>query len=282
MAHKSFEGTEEIARLLNERFVAIKVDREERPDVDSVYMRICQLMTGRAAGRWIYLSPDPRSRFTRVHIFQRRANSIVPVFVDVLEHLCHRTFANDHEHVEILRENAANICRQNSRRQAKALAGQRFPGHSSSLPAGLIRSRRFRAGTEISDAHMLMYLLRYHHNTGQGERFYTTWRKRWTAWRMAAFTILIGYGFARYSTDNRWLVPHFEKCCTTMLCCWPAYTKPYRSRKTAAIKRFVNQIGPHVHSEEILWRRKLFLCFRRGYRRRRRRKVLRVVKGKRF
>ena len=50
MAHESFED-EEIAGMLNDKFIAIKVDREERPDVDSVYMRICQLMTGRAGGR---------------------------------------------------------------------------------------------------------------------------------------------------------------------------------------------------------------------------------------
>ncbi|PJN85426.1 hypothetical protein CV739_05900, partial [Bacillus velezensis] len=60
MAHESFED-EEIAGILNDKFIAIKVDREERPDVDSVYMRICQLMTGQ--GGWplnVFVTPDQK------------------------------------------------------------------------------------------------------------------------------------------------------------------------------------------------------------------------------
>lgn len=93
MAHESFED-EEIARLLNERFVAIKVDREERPDVDSVYMRICQLMTGQ--GGWplnVFITPDQKPFYAGTY-FPKTSKFNRPGFVDVLEHLS-ETFAND-------------------------------------------------------------------------------------------------------------------------------------------------------------------------------------------
>lgn len=105
MAHESFED-EEIARLLNELFVAIKVDREERPDVDSVYMRICQLMTGQ--GGWplnVFITPDQKPFYAGTY-FPKTSKFNRPGFVDVLEHLS-ETFANDREHVEDIAENAA-------------------------------------------------------------------------------------------------------------------------------------------------------------------------------
>ncbi|HDR6219218.1 TPA: thioredoxin domain-containing protein, partial [Bacillus cereus] len=105
MAHESFED-EEIAGILNDQFIAIKVDREERPDVDSVYMRICQLMTGQ--GGWplnVFVTPDQKPFYVGTY-FPKTSKYNRPGFIDVLEHLS-ETFANDRQHVEDIAENAA-------------------------------------------------------------------------------------------------------------------------------------------------------------------------------
>lgn len=95
MAHESFED-EEIAGMLNDKFIAIKVDREERPDVDSVYMRICQLMTGQ--GGWplnVFVTPDQKPFYAGTY-FPKTSKFNRPGFIDVLEHLS-ETFANDRQ-----------------------------------------------------------------------------------------------------------------------------------------------------------------------------------------
>jgi uncharacterized protein YyaL (SSP411 family) len=100
MAHESFED-EEVAKLLNEKFVSIKVDREERPDVDSIYMTICQMMTGQ--GGWplnVFLTPDQKPFYAGTY-FPKTSRFNRPGFVEVVKQLSD-TFAKNREHVEIL------------------------------------------------------------------------------------------------------------------------------------------------------------------------------------
>ncbi|OLO17225.1 hypothetical protein BKP29_0222515, partial [Bacillus licheniformis] len=98
MAHESFED-EEVAKLLNEKFVSIKVDREERPDVDSIYMTICQMMTGQ--GGWplnVFLTPDQKPFYAGTY-FPKTSRFNRPGFVEVVKQLSD-TFAKNREHVE--------------------------------------------------------------------------------------------------------------------------------------------------------------------------------------
>nr|MDH3137204.1 thioredoxin domain-containing protein [Bacillus velezensis] len=137
MAHESFED-EEIARILNDKFIAIKVDREERPDVDSVYMRICQLMTGQ--GGWplnVFVTPDQKPFYAGTY-FPKTSKYNRPGFIDVLEHLS-ETFANDRQHVEDIAENAAAHLEVKVHRLRACLANRRFMTRIASWPAGLIR-----------------------------------------------------------------------------------------------------------------------------------------------
>ncbi|WP_369596381.1 thioredoxin domain-containing protein [Bacillus subtilis] len=248
MAHESFED-EEIARLLNERFVAIKVDREERPDVDSVYMRICQLMTGQ--GGWplnVFITPDQKPFYAGTY-FPKTSKFNRPGFVDVLEHLS-ETFANDREHVEDIAENAAkHLQTKTAAKSGEGLSESAIHRTFQQLASGFDTIYGgFGQAPKFPMPHMLMYLLRYHHNTGQENALYNVTK---TLDSMANGGIYdhIGYGFARYSTDDEWLVPHFEKMLYDNALLLTAYTEAYQVTQNSRYKEICEQIITFIQRE---------------------------------
>jgi hypothetical protein len=215
MERESFEDPE-IARVLNERFVAIKVDREERPDVDGVYMTAVQLLTG--GGGWpmsVWLTPD-REPFFGGTYFPPRDGARGPVrgFLSILREVA-EVYARDPDRVRAATGSLVQAVRT-------ALAAHGEP--SSDLPGpevveaavasyrlafdgehgGVGRAPKFPSSLPVR------LLLRHHRRTRDPEplRMATL-----TLERMAAGGIhdQLGGGFHRYSTDARWLVPHFEK-----------------------------------------------------------------------
>lgn len=248
MAHESFED-EEIASLLNERFVAIKVDREERPDVDSVYMRICQLMTGQ--GGWplnVFITPDQKPFYAGTY-FPKTSKYNRPGFVDVLEHLS-ETFANDREHVEDIAENAANhLQTKTAAKTSEGLSESAIHRTFQQLANGFDTIYGgFGQAPKFPMPHMLMYLLRYYHTTGQENALYNVTK---TLDSMANGGIYdhIGYGFARYSTDDEWLVPHFEKMLYDNALLLTAYTEAYQVTQNSRYKNICEQIITFIQRE---------------------------------
>ncbi|MGR0119436.1 thioredoxin domain-containing protein [Bacillus halotolerans] len=248
MAHESFED-EEIARLLNERFVAIKVDREERPDVDSVYMRICQLMTGQ--GGWplnVFITPDQKPFYAGTY-FPKTSKYNRPGFVDVLEHLS-ETFANDREHVEDIAENAAkHLQTKTAAKTSEGLSESAIHRTFQQLANGFDTIYGgFGQAPKFPMPHMLMYLLRYYHTTGQENALYNVTK---TLDSMANGGIYdhIGYGFARYSTDDEWLVPHFEKMLYDNALLLTAYTEAYQVTQNSRYKEICEQIITFIQRE---------------------------------
>ena len=207
MERECFED-EDIARLLNENFVSIKLDREERPDVDGLYMDACVAMTGR--GGWplsVFLDEQRRPFYTGSY-FPKRARYGQPGFVQVLETM-KSLWREDRDR---LRE-AARIVQDHLGK-----AGQ--PGE---LQEGLCDSAYgileqgfdhryggFGGAPKFPSVHNLLFLLRFGLHR-KGSRALEMVEQ--TLGCMAAGGIFdaIGGGFCRYSTDGRWLVPHFEK-----------------------------------------------------------------------
>ncbi len=208
MAHESFES-EEAAALLNAHFIAVKVDREERPDLDTVYMAACQALTG--SGGWpltVLLTPDQEPFWAGTYLPPHSRYGQLGL-------------------VELLTE-AARLWEED--RAALLDAGRRIAAHiavdspSGSAAPGKSLLRRakkafqqqfdpqggFGGAPKFPVPHSLLFLLAY----AQLERDHG-------ALQMAEATLLqmarggifdqLGGGFARYSTDERWLVPHFEK-----------------------------------------------------------------------
>ncbi|MEC0695909.1 thioredoxin domain-containing protein [Bacillus atrophaeus] len=247
MAHESFED-EEIARLLNERFVAIKVDREERPDVDSVYMRICQLMTGQ--GGWplnVFITPDQKPFYAGTY-FPKTSKFNRPGFIDVLEHLSN-TFANDREHVEEIAENASSHLQIKTPEGNGTLTKEALHRTFQQLMSGFDTVYGgFGQAPKFPMPHMLMYLLRYHQYTGQENALYNVTK---TLDSMANGGIYdhVGYGFARYSTDDEWLVPHFEKMLYDNALLLTAYTEAYQVTQDSRYQHIVEQIITFIQRE---------------------------------
>ncbi len=211
MEQESFEN-ESIAQLMNEHFICIKVDREERPDIDEIYMSAVQLMTG--SGGWplsVWLTPDlepffggtyfpPEDKWGRVG-FKNIIGKIASLW--------------DQERDKLLQ--SANQFKDHISQLSQVQVSNKEIGidlwHSS---VNFVKSRfdekygGFGAAPKFPQAMELSFLLRYYFHTGEK---LTLEMVEKTLLRMAQGGIYdqLGGGFHRYSTDGKWLVPHFEK-----------------------------------------------------------------------
>ncbi len=211
MAHESFED-ERIAGLMNERFVNIKVDREERPDVDAVYMEAVVALTGQ--GGWpmtVFLTPD-REPFWGGTYFPPTPRSGMPSFPDVLGAVS-ETYANRRGDVSRQASELLDVLRRS--------AGMRpsiEPLTSALLTEALIGLARefdprhggFGGAPKFPPASTIEFLLRMSARNGSAHALEMAAK---TLDEMAAGGIYdhLGGGFHRYAVDAIWLVPHFEK-----------------------------------------------------------------------
>ncbi|QEH36048.1 hypothetical protein OJF2_46060 [Aquisphaera giovannonii] len=212
MERESFEDPD-IAALMNEHFINIKVDREERPDLDQVYMSAVQAMTGH--GGWpmsVFLTPDLQPFFGGTY-FPPADSRGMPGFPRVLMGV-HQAWA---ERRDQILSSAAAMTEQ--LRSMEALAPGRPGGlgfrHVNAAVKKLLgefdaRHGGFGEAPKFPHAMDLRLLLRQHARTGDDRSLHAA---RLTLEKMARGGIYdhLGGGFARYSTDERWLVPHFEK-----------------------------------------------------------------------
>ncbi|MFC0527981.1 thioredoxin domain-containing protein [Phytohabitans kaempferiae] len=205
MAHESFED-EGVGRLMNDSFVCVKVDREERPDVDAVYMTATQAMTGQ--GGWpmtVFATPDGQPFFCGTY-FPR------PNFVRLLESV---TTAWREQREAVLRQGAAVV---------EAIGGaQVVGGPTTPLTAGVLDTAALQLVREQDTVHggfggapkfpphmNLLFLLRHHQRTGSAASLEIVQHTVEAMARGGIYDQLAG-GFARYSVDATWTVPHFEK-----------------------------------------------------------------------
>ncbi len=211
MAHESFED-DPTAAYLNEHFVNIKVDREERPDVDAVYMEAVQAATGQ--GGWpmtVFLTPDAEPFYFGTY-FPPAPRHGMPSFLQVLEGV-RRAWADRRDEVT---EVAGKIVRDLAQREIGYGAAQ-IPGEEELAQALLGLTREydpqrggFGGAPKFPPSMVIEFLLRHHARTGSEGALQMA---QDTCERMARGGIYdqLGGGFARYSVDRDWVVPHFEK-----------------------------------------------------------------------
>ncbi len=211
MERESFED-EAIARLMNERFVNVKVDREERPDIDAIYMQAVQAMTGR--GGWpmtVFLLPDGTPFYGGTY-YPPEDRHGMPGFPRVLQAVS-----------EAYRERRADLFEHGRQLVRQIEATAKPPPSPSPLSDDLLHNAAsqlrhrydprfggFGGAPKFPNPMDLALILRYHHRFGDPELLAMALH---TLRAMAAGGIYdqVGGGFHRYSTDERWLVPHFEK-----------------------------------------------------------------------
>jgi uncharacterized protein YyaL (SSP411 family) len=211
MEHESFEN-EAIAKVMNEHFVNIKVDREERPDLDQIYMSAVQMMTHH--GGWpmtVFLTPEGVPFYAGTY-FPPEDRYNIPGFPRVLISLSEAY----QERPEDIKQTAESVLEGLRRSTATTEAAE---GLSIDLLdvayRGIIRNYDptnggFGSAPKFPPAMSLEFLLRHYHRSGDAEALTIV---QHTAQMMAQGGIYdhLGGGFHRYSTDSRWLVPHFEK-----------------------------------------------------------------------
>jgi uncharacterized protein YyaL (SSP411 family) len=210
MERESFEDPE-VAQLMNEAFVCIKVDREERPDIDAVYMAVCQMMTG--TGGWpltILMTPD-KLPFIAGTYFPKRSRSERVGIMELIPHI--REMWQERRHVVLT---AASSLLE-SLRETRRETGVRELGDEELSAAGQGLSERFDEvnggfgnAPKFPSPHNMLFLLRYWWRTG-AERSLEMVDGTLKAMRRGGIFDQLGGGFHRYSTDEGWLLPHFEK-----------------------------------------------------------------------
>ncbi len=211
MAHESFEDPE-IARVMNERFVNVKVDREERPDVDAIYMEATRAMTG--AGGWpmtVLMTASGEPFFCGTY-FPPEPRPGQPSFRQLLDAV-HEAWTE--RRTELLEQ--ADRLTHAVRRVPVAVEGSELPGTAtldeatmSALAAHDARSGGFGAAPKFPHAMGIGHLLRHHRRTGSTAALDAALGSL-DAMAAGGIHDHLGGGFARYSVDQRWLVPHFEK-----------------------------------------------------------------------
>lgn len=229
MAHESFED-QEVAEILNREFISIKVDREERPDIDAVYMSVCQAVTG--SGGWpltIIMTPQQKPFFAGTY-FPKKGTYGRMGLTDLLERVAFLWKENREELIEAGNEITAaiNLNHTGSGKEPDRKLAERAASQLARIFD--VKWGGFGQAPKFPTPHNLLFLMRYGSTIQEAG-----------VMKMAQVTLEdmarggihdhIGGGFSRYSTDEKWLVPHFEKMLYDNALLLMAYVKAYQHTK---------------------------------------------------
>jgi uncharacterized protein len=245
MEHESFEN-EAIAQVMNEHFVCVKVDREERPDVDQIYMSAVMMLTGQ--GGWplnLFLTPDLKPFYGGTY-FAPDARYGRPGFPTVLEDIA-RVWKEKPGEVEKAGKQLAEFVAKppadtsgGPLNEAVLTQTRQFCEESFDAEDG-----GFRSAPKFPPSMLLGFLLRFHQKTGDKSVLPLV---ETTLNKMAQGGIYdqVGGGFARYSTDNHWLVPHFEKMLYDNALLARAYLEAYQVTGQEEYARVAREIFTYL------------------------------------
>jgi len=243
MEHESFEDLE-IAELLNRTFICIKVDREERPDIDSTYMMVCQIMTG--GGGWpltIIMTPDKKPFFATTYVPKesRFDRAGIRELITQMGEL----WQSKKGKITQVAERVIMVLGRGLEGKTKAdeeTLNKAFRQLSDSFDEG---NGGFGNAPKFPSPHNLFFLLRYWKRTGE-KRAISMVETTLNAMRMGGIFDHLGFGFHRYSTDARWLVPHFEKMLYDQALLTMAYTEAYQATKKKVHRETACEILTYV------------------------------------
>jgi uncharacterized protein YyaL (SSP411 family) len=246
MEHESFED-EEVARLMNNTFINIKVDREERPDIDGIYMAVAQMMGGQ--GGWpltIVMTPERLPFFSGTY-FPRESRFGRPGMVDLVPRIGHlwATRRDDlKKSADAIRTNLEQLeagapvgrvpGRETLARGFEALENEHDPVHGG-----------FGRAPKFPTPHRLLFLLRYGRRTGSSRALEIV-EHTLDAMRSGGVFDQVGFGFHRYSTDAGWLLPHFEKMLYDQALLTMAYTEAFQATGAERHARTAREVIEYV------------------------------------
>ncbi|MCJ7608524.1 thioredoxin domain-containing protein [Candidatus Bathyarchaeota archaeon] len=231
MEKESFEDPE-IAGLMNDAFVCIKVDREERPDIDSTYMTVSQLLTG--SGGWplhVVMTPEKKPFFAATYIpkesmfGQRGLKELIPQIRNLWASRRRELLDSAEKISSLLVEAGSRPKTQEQGELGKSVLNQAYRQLSERFDAV---NGGFGLAPKFPSAHSLTFLLRYWKRTGNKNAL-TMVEETLRTMRLGGIFDQVGFGFHRYSTDPMWLVPHFEKMLYDQAMIGVAYTETYQA-----------------------------------------------------
>jgi len=249
MAHESFED-EEIAQVLNAYFIAIKVDREERPDIDKIYMSVCQAMTGR--GGWplsIFMTPEGKPFYAGTY-FPKSSRMGMPGFMDLLKQVA-SMWQKDRAHLLKASEEVTHAIqpRLDSSTSVYDLGLENLKKSYTQLEMTFDPSwGGFSTAPKFPTPHHLTFLLRWHKRSGDSRALKMV-EKTLDAMRRGGIFDQIGFGFHRYSVDEKWLVPHFEKMLYDQALLAMAYTEAYQVTGNEKYAQVAHEIFTYVERD---------------------------------
>lgn len=244
MERESFED-QEVADLLNQYYISIKVDREERPDIDHIYMNVCQALTGH--GGWpltILMTPDKKPFYAGTY-FPKNDRMGIPGIMTLLQKAANAWNNNKSKLIEsgdkIL--SAVNINQKTSgdfdAEEIIQSAYSDFKYEFDDTYGGFGKAPKFPT------PHNLYFLLRYWY-THKDQQALEMVEKTLDAMQNGGIYDHIGFGFSRYSTDRKWLVPHFEKMLYDNSLLAIAYLETYQAAKKEKYADIARQIFTYV------------------------------------
>jgi uncharacterized protein len=250
MEKESFEDGE-TARLLNEAFISIKVDREERPDIDAHYMAVCQMLTG--SGGWplsIFMTPDRQPFFAGTY-FPKERRFGLSGFKDLITRIAEawktrpRDLMGSAERIAAaLRETAEAPPAESPGRKTLDDAFDQLSNEFDPVHGG------FGGAPKFPLAHRLLFLLRYADRTGN-RRAVEMVEKTLLAMRRGGLFDQLGFGFHRYSTDPGWRIPHYEKMLYDQALLTMAYTEAYQVTGREEFRGTVEETTSYVLRELV-------------------------------
>ncbi len=227
MEKESFED-KEVADLMNDVFVSIKVDREERPDIDGIYMKVCQMITG--SGGWpltVIMTPDKKpffvgtyfpktQKFNRVGLIE-----LIPKIKEIWSNKRYDVLQSANEITNQLHQ---ITIRKSDGKLDQYIFDSAYSQYKKSFDS---KYGGFGDAPKFPSPHNIIFLMRYYYYQNSHDAIEMV-EKTLTEMRLGGIYDHIGFGFCRYSTDKFWLVPHFEKMLYDQAMLLLAYTEAFQ------------------------------------------------------
>ena len=248
MEEESFED-EQVAQLLNDNFISIKVDREERPEIDHLYMTVCQVMTGK--GGWpltIIMTPDKYPFFAGTY-FPKKGRMGRPGMIELLPAISDAWVNKKDELIQSANQIKKYLIDSNNKELGDKLNQTILTNTNSQFINRYDKTHGgFGTKPKFPSPHNLIYLLRYHNMSGDKTSLLMV-EKTLQEMRLGGIFDHVGFGFHRYSTDTEWILPHFEKMLYDQAMLTLAYTEAYQITNNQLYKDTAEEILYYVQRD---------------------------------
>jgi len=249
MAHESFED-DEVAEALNKDFISIKVDREERPDIDAVYMSVAQRLGGHGGWPLTIMMTDEQKPFFAGTYFPKKSRFNMKGLLDILEIASTQWKESKEDIIKSSSKITEIINNQEKEEGQKSILSKEIIGTAKEIfeksfdkkYGGFGKSPKFPQPSNI------MFLMKYF-ELEQDEKVLEIVEKTLEGMYKGGIFDHVGFGFSRYSTDDKWLVPHFEKMLYDNAGLVIAYTEAYQITKKELYKNVVIKTLDYILKE---------------------------------